>query len=180
MDTSYFAYDWNKIPSKTSVVFPPDKGKGASLRAEGGLSTKTPYIIVNLNKNGERFLSDIVKDLQPYVNKGYTIYFVSIAKGKNTYYNDVQYKHLLEQHLENSPKFSGKFSEILLLDWEHNFAHFVHMLKNAELVISTRLHLFLLASFLGVQTKVYPYQRKILKMQEVIKSCKENLCEKIP
>jgi hypothetical protein len=30
------------------------------------------------------------------------------------------------------------------------------------------LHLYLIASFLGCNTKVYPYQRKILKMQKVI------------
>jgi exopolysaccharide biosynthesis predicted pyruvyltransferase EpsI len=61
---------------------------------------------------------------------------------------------------------------IQLLDREHDFSYFIQILKNAELVISTRLHLFLIASFLGVPTKVYPYQRKILKMKEVIETKK--------
>jgi hypothetical protein len=38
------------------------------------------------------------------------------------------------------------------------------------MVISSRLHLFLIASFLWVPTKVYPYQKKILKMQKTILS----------
>ena len=62
----------------------------------------------------------------------------------------------------------GSNKKIEVLDWEENFEHFITILKGAELVISTRLHLFLIASFLNVPTKVYPYQRKILKMQEVM------------
>jgi polysaccharide pyruvyl transferase WcaK-like protein len=57
-----------------------------------------------------------------------------------------------------------------ILDREHNFEDFVKKIANAELVISTRLHLFLISSFLGVRTKVYPYQKKILKMQEVVRN----------
>jgi polysaccharide pyruvyl transferase WcaK-like protein len=56
------------------------------------------------------------------------------------------------------------------LDWEENFDKFAEKLANAEVVISTRLHLFLISSFLGVRTKVYPYQKKILKMQEVLRN----------
>jgi polysaccharide pyruvyl transferase WcaK-like protein len=56
------------------------------------------------------------------------------------------------------------------LDWEDDFDKFTEKLANAEIVISTRLHLFLISSFLGVRTKVYPYQKKILKMQEVLRN----------
>ena len=55
-----------------------------------------------------------------------------------------------------------------ILDREHDFASFVKVIQGAEIVISTRLHLFLMASFMGVKTKVYPYQKKILKMQKVL------------
>jgi polysaccharide pyruvyl transferase WcaK-like protein len=150
MDTSYFSYNWSVIAS----------GRDA-LTMRPSDDDKKPYIILNLNKNGERFLPDIAKDIQPYINKGYTIYFVPVAKGHNTYYNDLQYLPSLSTSLTTE--------NILLLDRENNFSHFIQILKNAELVISTRLHLFLIASFLGVPTKVYPYQRKILKMQEVMK-----------
>jgi polysaccharide pyruvyl transferase WcaK-like protein len=138
---------------------------------------KKPYIIVNLNKNGERFLPNIAKDIQPYINKGYTIYFVPIAKGHNTYYNDLQYKTQLEQYVIASEVIDETRQSknlIQLLDREDDFANFVQILKKAEVVIGTRLHLFLIASFLHVPTKVYPYQRKILKMQEVIKELSHN------
>ncbi|MBQ9553719.1 hypothetical protein IJU97_01825 [bacterium] len=55
-----------------------------------------------------------------------------------------------------------------VLDWEENFAGFLQEVKNAEMIITSRLHLFLIASFLGVKTKVYPYQMKILKMKKII------------
>jgi polysaccharide pyruvyl transferase WcaK-like protein len=54
------------------------------------------------------------------------------------------------------------------LDREHDFNQFVKTLAGASIVISSRLHLFLIASFLGVETKVYPYQKKILKMQKIV------------
>jgi exopolysaccharide biosynthesis predicted pyruvyltransferase EpsI len=59
-------------------------------------------------------------------------------------------------------------TSLKLLRREANFKHFAEKVANAEIVISTRLHLFLIASFLKVKTKVYPYQKKILKMQKVI------------
>lgn len=136
MDTAYFAWDWKK-----------EKNKFASTR----------YIIVNVNKNGEKFLDTIIHDIQQYAKKWYHIYYVAVGKWKNTEYNDGKYYDLLKYntHLE-------------LLDREHDFATFLEVVKGAEIVISTRLHLFLIASFLGTKTKVYPYQKKIIKMQKVL------------
>ncbi|MDR2190817.1 MAG: polysaccharide pyruvyl transferase family protein [Candidatus Peribacteria bacterium] len=116
-------------------------------------------------------MPDLLHDLQTYTRKGYSLYFVPIAKGTNATYNDAQYYSLLQHHLQtfqqqtNHPPITFE-----LLDREADFAYFVQTLKKADLVITTRLHLFLIASFLGVPTKVYPYQKKILKMQEVIRS----------
>jgi polysaccharide pyruvyl transferase WcaK-like protein len=55
-----------------------------------------------------------------------------------------------------------------MLDREEDFELFVKTLAQAHMVISSRLHLFLIASFLGVETKVYPYQKKIIKMQNTL------------
>jgi polysaccharide pyruvyl transferase WcaK-like protein len=152
MDTSYFACDWAD-----------DVAPLHSLHKD-----MPPYIVVNLNKNGERFLSELMQDVQTYLNKGYMVYFVPVAKGHNTYYNDEQYFTLLRKGV-NSEATGKDEQSFQLLDREYDFQTFLHILKGAELVISTRLHLFLIASFLNVPTKVYPYQRKILKMQEVMK-----------
>ena len=143
MDTSYFAYDWNKVILDKEKI------------------TKKPYVVVNLNKNAEWFFDEMVEDIKQYSKKWYRIYYVPVAKGKNTYYDDLQYSQKLELALWEDVDFA-------LLDWEADFNYFVQMLKWAKKVFSSRLHLYLLASFLHCDTKVYPYQRKILKMKKVI------------
>jgi UDP-2,3-diacylglucosamine pyrophosphatase LpxH len=61
MDTSYFAYDWNK------VILDNEK------------KIEKPYIIVNLNKNAEQFFDELVQDIKHYSEKGYRIYYVPVA-----------------------------------------------------------------------------------------------------
>jgi polysaccharide pyruvyl transferase WcaK-like protein len=156
MDTSYFAYERSTTDSRDDGLPHPHKTQTA-----GKLPASQPYIIININKNGEHFLNNIAQDIQTYLDKGYAIYFVPVAKGHNNYYNDLNYAKLLEKKLTSNDAFH-------VLDRESDFSYFIQILKKAEKVISTRLHLFLIASFLGVPTKVYPYQRKILKMQKVI------------
>lgn len=119
------------------------------------------YIIVNINNNGKKFLNDIIDDVLHYAKKWYHIYYVPVSKGKNTEYNDLRYYHILQERLD-----------IDLLDWEYSFETFIEVIRWAEIVISTRLHLYLIASFLKTKTKVYPYQKKILKMQKVLKEMK--------
>ena len=143
MDTSYFAYDWN--------VFHLGWEK----------SINKPYLVVNLNKNAEQFFDELVDDIKSYCKKWYRIYYVPIAKWDNIYYQDLQYAQRLEKALWENVDFA-------LLDWELNFENFVKVLKWAKKVFSSRLHLYLIASFLWCDTKVYPYQRKILKMQKVV------------
>lgn len=143
MDTSYFAYEWNKV----------------SLNDEKKI--EKPYVVVNLNKNAEKFFDELVHDIKSYSQKDYRIYYVPVAKWKNIYYDDLQYSQRLEKALWDDVDFA-------LLDWESDFNNFAKVLKWAKKVFSSRLHLYLIASFLGCDTKVYPYQRKILKMQKVI------------
>lgn len=141
MDTSYFAFDWDKYKT--------DKLK------------KWKYVVINLNKNGERFLDDIIKDVKYYLSEWYKILYVPVAKWNNEKYSDISYL----KDIKKACKMNERFE---VLDRENDFEKFVIKLSKAEVVISTRLHLFLISSFLDVRTKVYPYQKKILKMQEVI------------
>ncbi len=142
MDTSYFSYDWKKRKKTTS-----DK----------------KYIVINLNKNGEKFLPKIIEDVQHRYKKGYEIFYVPVAQGNKYHYQDRTYAHTIQQwaHIKDQ-----RFS---VLDREKDFDQFAKTLAWASIVISTRLHLFLIASFLWAKTKVYPYQKKILKMQETLK-----------
>jgi hypothetical protein len=81
MDTSYFAYEWDKV----------------SLNKEKNV--EKPYVIVNLNKNAEQFFDELVQDISSYSKKGYRIFYVPVAKGKNVYYQDLQYAQHLEKAL---------------------------------------------------------------------------------
>jgi hypothetical protein len=60
---------------------------------------------------------------------------------------------------------SDKFE---MLYWRDDFENFLNVLWWAEKVFSVRLHLFLISEFIWLDTTVYPYQKKIIKMQKVI------------
>lgn len=142
MDTSYFAYDWKSVNEK---------------------NVRQKYIVVDVNKSGENFLEDIIHDVQYYVNEWYKILYVPASKAKTDQYSDIYYYKKIKSACKKDDKFE-------LLDWEENFWKFAEKLANAEVVISTRLHLFLISNLLWVRTKIYPYQKKILKMQEVLRN----------
>ncbi len=143
MDTSYFAFNWHALEH--------DKLK------------KSKYIVVNVNKNGEDFLNDIIKDVKYYLEEWYKILYVPVAKWKNEDYSDMDYYKRIKQACRMNDRFE-------ILDREEDFEKFAVKISKAEIVISTRLHLFLISNFLWTRTKVYPYQKKILKMQEVIRN----------
>lgn len=145
MDTAYFAYDWKKTLNSTLWTLHSDK-----------------YIIVNVNKNGEKFFDAIFQDVKTYIQQWYEVYFVPVSIGTSKEYSDIFYYHELKY------RFKLQASSLKLLRREADFKHFAEKVANAEIVISTRLHLFLIASFLKVKTKVYPYQKKILKMQHTL------------
>ena len=144
MDTSFFAYD-RKKPRNSSPV------------------TRN-YIIVNINYNAQKFLPEILQDVQKYHQQWYEIYYVPVAKWAQEAYNDSIYAKIIQRQL----KLSDQWFKIL--DREKDFEYFIKIVSQAHMVISSRLHLFLIANFLWVPTKVYPYQKKILKMEKMIRS----------
>ena len=145
MDTAYFAYERKKIQNSE-------------------LKMQKKYIVVNLNKNAEKFMDEMIGDVRLYVDKWYAVYFVPVSKWANEEYNDIKYAQVLGRKL--------KAKGIKILDREDDFDKFLKILKWAEIVFTGRLHLFMIAKFLWVSVKVYPYQKKILKMLEVLKNHK--------
>ena len=116
------------------------------------------YIVINLNSRGMNFLDDLLKVCHEYLKKWYKIYFVPACSWEwdgDTY---------LYTHIQDILK-SDDFELLLRKD---DFEQFLKILWWAEKVFSVRLHLFLISEFIGVNTQVYPYQKKILKMKEVI------------
>lgn len=129
-------------------------------RADFRSSKKEKIALINLNHNGSDFFEQLVQDCRDLLQQGFELYYVPVSKGQQTAYNDHHYQSLLEKSLGISLK---------ILDRETDFSAFVKQLSSAEQVITARLHLYLIASFVGTTVKVYPYQKKILKMQAEIK-----------
>lgn len=114
-----------------------------------------PYIVVNLNSNAEKFFEEMLPMIKSYQEQGFKIRYVPISKGND---NDTKY----------AARFENRGIVLDMLDREQNFEEFLGVLANAEKVIGTRLHCFLISSFLGADVEVFPYQKKILKMQKVL------------
>lgn len=144
MDTSYFVNENRKIELENENI--------------------QKYIVVNLNSKWANYLNQLLLDVQNYLNKWYKILYVPISKW--IWDPDIVYYNELKKHFDNVDNFE-------ILDWEEDFNEFLHILKGSEIVISSRLHLFLISSFIGCKTKVYPYQKKILKMQKVLEKINE-------
>ncbi|MFA5748236.1 MAG: polysaccharide pyruvyl transferase family protein [Candidatus Absconditabacterales bacterium] len=147
MDTSYFA-----LNNRKSYKHLSDK----------------KYIIVNINSRGQQFFKNLVDDIKHYIKKGYEIIYLPVCAGKTD--DDAQYFKQLQNELKTFSK-----TQIKIYDRRPNFHEFLKMLGGADYVISARLHLFLISEFIGLQTKVYPYQKKIKKMQTIIEKLKSSL-----
>jgi len=157
MDTSFFAYPRKKMQNAVPAAI-----RDAGIR----IQNSKKYIIVNLNKNAEKFLPEVIEDVKHRYMKWYEVMYVPIAKGNGSQYDDIQYARSIQQGA------AIKDQRFTILDRESDFKQFVKTLAGASMVISSRLHLFLIASFLWVSTKVYPYQKKILKMQQTLQKLK--------
>ena len=114
------------------------------------------YIVVNINKNGKQFMDDLKKEVKIYLDKWYECYFVPVCDGwtddDNRFFSEIQ----------------KDFPSIKLKKWDDDFEKFLQFLWWAEIVISARLHLYLISEYIWLNTKVFPYQKKINKMQRVI------------
>lgn len=138
------------------------------------------YIVININKNWIKFMDDLKNTLKEYQKSWYKCYYIPVSNGWNdTQDEKILKKRMIPMHLKNTendlkylPELKEDFPQIEIYDWTQNLENFFHFLWGAEIVISPRLHLFLISNFIWVKTKVYPYQKKILKMQEVLKKLK--------
>lgn len=140
MDTSRFAYDRRTVEKES----PSDK----------------KVALINLNKNGEKFYPNLLAECKSLLQEGYELAYVPVSKWESPVYNDPQYQTQLEKDLNITME---------SIDWEENFSTFLQKVKGADIIITGRLHLFLIASYLWVKTKVFPYQKKILKMTSILK-----------
>jgi len=149
MDTSYFALDDRKKYKK---------------------EVKQDYIIVNINRNGRLFMQECIEDIKTYLHMWYTVYFVPVCAWWTD--DDARYFHTVRALVNNNKPLTkqGTASGALfeLYDWRRDFKEFLKLLWGAKKVISARLHLYLISEFMWLETKAYPYQKKVSKMQETL------------
>ena len=123
---------------------------------------KKKFVVINLNRKGEQYYDNLVKKTKKYIQDGYIIYYVPICKSPSD--DDMRfYKKLYKL-----------FPNMKLLDWETDFRWFINKLSFASDVITPRLHLFLVSSYLSIDMEVFEYQRKILKMKKVLACSNKN------
>lgn len=143
MDTSYWSVDFSKI----TAVKKYDR-----------------YIIININSKWKQYLDNITNDVYNYLHDWYKVLYVPVSKWKTDL--DINYFYQIQKKIWKNTNFE-------ILDREENYMQFLQILKGADKVISVRLHLFLISEFLDVNTEVYPYQKKIIKMKNVIQNLKK-------
>lgn len=120
--------------------------------------TKEKYIIVNINSKWNVFIDDLIKESQKFLESWYKIYFIPVC----TWLTDDDGRYFLKiKNIINNENF-------ISYDRTENFEEFLNLLWWAEKVISARLHLFLISEFIWLDTKVYPYQKKINKMKKIV------------
>ncbi len=120
------------------------------------------YVIVNINSKWKLFMDDLIKESQRYLEDGYKIYFIPVCAGPTD--DDARYFLKTKEIIDHE--------NFVAYDWTKNFEDFLKLLWWAEKVISARLHLFLISEFIWLDTKVYPYQKKINKMKKIIELLK--------
>lgn len=113
-------------------------------------------IVININKRADNFYNEIYEITNKYYRDNYEVYFAWICKSPKD--SDIRYYHKLKKD----------FQSLKLLDRE-NWWNFIEILSKAEKVYSTRLHLFLISYYLGLNIIPFAYQKKVDKMKEVLK-----------
>jgi len=63
----------------------------------------------------------------------------------------------------------GSNRVILSVDWSKDFVGFIRQLLELDEILATRLHLFLIATYMDLQVISLPYQNKVKKFQAVLR-----------
>lgn len=114
------------------------------------------YIIININKNWKMFMNDLITETKKYVNKWYDCYFAPVC----CWWTDDDNRFIGE--------LKEKFPHIKICERDDNLEKFLQFLWWAEIIISARLHLYLISEYIWLNTISFPYQKKINKMKNVI------------
>lgn len=118
------------------------------------------YIVININSNWKHFMEDLKNESKKYINQWYNCCFVPVC----TWWTDDDNRFFDELKKD--------FQNIKIYKWDDDFEQFLQFLWWAKCVISARLHLYLISEYMWLNVINFPYQKKILKMQNVMKKLK--------
>ena len=126
------------------------------------------YILVNINSKWLQFLWEIINQVIYYSSLWYDVFYVPVCQWSS----DDDTKHFLSIKKLLPEEYRINFK---IYDWSLDFNEFLKLLWWAKKIIWCRLHLFLISEFIWLDTMVFPYQKKILKMSDMIKKYKDYL-----
>lgn len=155
MDTSYYALDFHKI----WVEPPPERVIWWSWLSDikQNADAFEPCIVINTNPLSLEWTEKLRELLQQYYTLAYDIYFLPAFFTSNPQQNDLLCYNLLKK----------EFPGLKLLDWR-DWEQFLTIFLSAQKVFCSRLHIYLLSVFLGLDVEAYPYQKKLQKMQALL------------
>ena len=90
IDEYVSVYEKEQFRLKNTIYLINTGDESYDFSLDGEKEIEKQYVIVNLNKNAEKFFDELVDDIKTYSKKGYCIYYVPVAKGNNIYYQDLQ------------------------------------------------------------------------------------------
>lgn len=140
MDTSYFAIE-------------ETRSKKQETRIENWLK----HIIINTSPLAQKWTEQLRDIVWQYYDKWYTIYFLSAFFTSNPEQDD----------MSCFVKLQKEFPFLQLLD-RRDRDTFLIIFKSAEKVYCSRLHIFLIATFLNLKVQPYAYQKKLEKIQALL------------
>lgn len=152
IDTSYFALDIlrdNGHPKRSSLQF------------------NWKHIIINSNPLSGKRTDELITIAKEYIDKWYDVYFLPAFYTKNPQQDDMKVYEYVKNAIVGMQFFA---SELHLLD-RRSRDEFLIIFNSAEKVFCSRLHVFLIAAFLGIDVHPYAYQKKIDKNMAILRKC---------
>lgn len=167
IDTSYFALDTMrpkdediKIPDNDAERLKGEDAKMVELNGELRIENWEKHIIINSNPLSWKRTDELIDITKDYINKWYNVYFLPAFFTSNPQQDDMKVYDYLKKDIHN----------LKLLD-RRNRDEFQIIFHSAEKIFCSRLHVFLISSFLWLDVQAYPYQKKINKNMSILKRC---------
>lgn len=157
IDTSYFTIEKAKR----------QKGEKTKILEnwEPRIENWKKHIIINSNPLSWKWTNELVGIANGYLDKWHYVYFLPAFFTSNPQQDDMKVYEYIKSNIVSEHNSNYK-----LLD-RRNRHEFLIIFQSAENIFCSRLHVFLIASFLWLDVSAFPYQKKIAKNMSILKKC---------